>query len=182
MRARRATSSNSPSPASQVPAPERLEPAAHVQVRLEPVIGIALDEPERMIHTALDHIVDVGSEQQRLRMRHPRHLHLHCQKRRIGDGDVHFLDRRHEIVAPVLIPPQNAREQAYQPRPRGHAPLIVPLPITGDRKADVTAVGRIPAFDGSASLDSGLFQEIFEFVHARVLRPFTVPANSRSGT
>ncbi len=148
------------------PCHQRFEPPPHQDVGLEAIAARFPCEAEGMRRACADDVVDVGAENQILPRPWIAHLHLHREKRRIGNLHVHLFRGRDEVVLSVGILAQHAREQLDE----GHAPDraagIEPGAVAADGHADVPAVGRVPFFDRRRPLAAVRFQEAFETLDA----------------
>src|SRR5262249_7032308 len=131
---------------------ERLEPAAHQQVGLEP-LAAGLDlEPQRMRGASLHNVVDVGAKDERLLARAAAHFHLYGEERRISDIHIYLLDRGDEIMPAVGILAQDAGKQLDERHPTDRRATIDPHTIAADLDADIAAVRRVPCLDRRETL------------------------------
>ena len=134
---------------------KRIEPAADVEIGLEPAGAFLDDKSQRMHPTSLDDIAHIGAEGHDLIVARTRYIHLDGHERRVLDTDAEFFHRCYEIGLAVLVPAQDGREQPHQRLASDRRAQIVPGAVGADFHVDVAAEVRIPPFHGRKAAVSG---------------------------
>jgi len=126
-----------------LPVDQRLQPVTDQDVRRGfSGFGVHL-YPDRVVRPGIGMIPDIGFEPQDLRLARALDVEIHRDKGRVLDRDPPSFNRRDKDI-PVVIAPQDRREEPHQRRPVDRRSEVIPRPVPRDPHVQIAAVIRVP--------------------------------------
>lgn len=144
------------------PRNECFEASTHEHIGLQSAPYRLHCKSHRMLKPAHDNVIDIGPENQNLIAPLPPDFHFNSQKRGVLDFDIHFFNRRYQIMAAIVIAAQHPGKQLDQRHAANGTALVEPSPIAGNFQPDITAINWIPEVYGRWPARSRVFEECFK--------------------